>query len=196
MIGIYKITNPNGRVYIGQSNNIQRRFYLYQKKICKKQKLLYRSLLKHGVENHKFEVIEECNLELLNERERYWQEYHNVLENGLNLCLVSTKDKKYVHSKESLIKISIAHSGKKLSKEHLLAIRKSKVGCKLSKEHLEKLLSGKRPLSNKCKPIINLNNGVFYETVREAAFSININRNTLKLYLNGKRKNKTKMIYA
>lgn len=72
MIGIYKITNPNGKTYIGQSVDIERRWYHYRKKDSKGQPLLNRSLVKYGIENHIFEVIEECALEQLNERELYW----------------------------------------------------------------------------------------------------------------------------
>jgi hypothetical protein len=32
-------------------------------------------MLKHGVENFSFEVIEECNAEELNKQEKYWIEY-------------------------------------------------------------------------------------------------------------------------
>jgi len=59
MIGIYKITNPKGKVYIGQSWNIQERFNQYKKLHCKRQRKLYNSFLKYGIENHKFEIIHE-----------------------------------------------------------------------------------------------------------------------------------------
>ena len=36
MIGIYKITNPIGQVYIGQSKDIKKRFTYYTNKSCKK----------------------------------------------------------------------------------------------------------------------------------------------------------------
>lgn len=78
MIGIYKITSPSNRIYVGQSKRIERRFRDYKLLLqCKTQVLLYRSFLKHGVENHSFEVIEQCSIELLNERERHWQEILN-----------------------------------------------------------------------------------------------------------------------
>ena len=35
MIGIYKITNPSGKIYIGQSINIENRKKIYSKSICK-----------------------------------------------------------------------------------------------------------------------------------------------------------------
>lgn len=106
MIGIYKITSPTNRIYIGQSRNIKYRFNNYKALRCNQQPRLYKSLLKHGVKNHKFEVIEECNIELLNERERYWQDFYNVLsKNGLNCSLINTNEKPYVFSKEAILKM-------------------------------------------------------------------------------------------
>lgn len=102
MIGIYKITNPNGKIYIGQSTNIDNRKYYYASVKCDKQHKLYHSLQKYGWEEHTFEIIEECSLEQLNEREIYWgMEYDVLSENGLNLrlgnangkCSQETKDK-------------------------------------------------------------------------------------------------------
>lgn len=56
--GIYKITNPKGRVYIGQSKNLDERLIRYKKlQCCKNQLFLYRSFLKYGIENHIFEII-------------------------------------------------------------------------------------------------------------------------------------------
>lgn len=59
MVGIYKIVSPSGKVYIGQSWDIERRFSTYKKVLCSDQPRLYNSFLKYGVENHKFEVIHE-----------------------------------------------------------------------------------------------------------------------------------------
>jgi group I intron endonuclease len=63
MIGIYKITSPSGRIYIGQSINIKRRFKEYNSRLGKGQLLLNRSFLKYGVENHIFEIICFCEKE-------------------------------------------------------------------------------------------------------------------------------------
>ena len=59
IVGIYKITNPKGRVYIGQSINIFKRFSYYKMLQCKGQKKVYSSLVKYGYENHKFEIVTE-----------------------------------------------------------------------------------------------------------------------------------------
>jgi group I intron endonuclease len=88
MIGIYKIINPKGKVYVGQTTNIKKREKTYSRLNCKKQPKLYNSLKKYGYENHTFEIIEECTLEQLNEREIYWGLYFDVLgKKGLNLKL-------------------------------------------------------------------------------------------------------------
>lgn len=44
MIGIYKITSPSGKVYIGQSVNIERRFLDYKKSLKNTQIKLYNSI--------------------------------------------------------------------------------------------------------------------------------------------------------
>ena len=84
IIGIYKIINPKGKIYIGQSIDIERRFKEYKTIQCKQQPKIYYSLKKYGPENHIFETIEECNLEQLNEKELYWKLYYNCIIEGLN----------------------------------------------------------------------------------------------------------------
>jgi len=54
LIGIYKITSPSKKVYIGQSWNIKERFRKYNYK--SNQQLLMRSFSKYGLENHVFEI--------------------------------------------------------------------------------------------------------------------------------------------
>ena len=108
MIGIYKITSPTDKIYIGQSTNINNRKYYYSSIKCDKQPKLYNSLLKYGWEQHIFEIVEECNLEQLNDKEIYWGMYYNVLgEDGLNLRL---GDANGVCSEETKQKIGLTNS--------------------------------------------------------------------------------------
>lgn len=144
MIGIYKITSPSNKIYIGQSINIKNRFKQYKKVNCKTQIRLYNSFLKYGIEKHTFEIIEECSIELLNERERYWQDYYNVLNNGLNCILTKTNEKKHIVSKETKEKLRTLKLGKKTSEETKNKIRNIRLGSKMSKESsLKKSLSMK-----------------------------------------------------
>lgn len=70
MIGIYKITNPAGKVYVGKSKDIEKRFK--QHKFKSTNKFLRQSILYYGIENHVFEVIEECSIDELIEKERFY----------------------------------------------------------------------------------------------------------------------------
>jgi len=85
-IGIYKITSPSNRVYIGQSINLERRFKHYMNlKEIKGQKKIYNSIKKYGYENHIFEIQEECNIEELDIKEKYWISFYDSSNNGLNI---------------------------------------------------------------------------------------------------------------
>jgi len=107
MIGIYKITSPNNRVYIGQSMNIENRLNQYRLLKCKRQPRLYNSLKKYGFSNHIVEVVTECSVSELNNLERYYQElYGAVGDSALNCCLVDTSVDKKIMSNESRKKLS------------------------------------------------------------------------------------------
>lgn len=89
MVGIYKITNTlNDKCYIGQSIDIKTRWmqHIYEGKRNVKEGKLYPAMFKDGIENFTFEIIEECkkDLQVLNERERYWIKYYNSFNNGYN----------------------------------------------------------------------------------------------------------------
>jgi group I intron endonuclease len=75
MIGIYRITSPSSKIYIGQSINIEKRKSQYIKlnKSCIGPKL-YNSLIKYGWEAHIHEILEECSIECLNEREIFYKQ--------------------------------------------------------------------------------------------------------------------------
>jgi group I intron endonuclease len=114
MIGIYKITNPKGRVYIGQSIDLEKRKQQYRRGVnYKNQTKLHNSLVKYGFSEHIFEIVQECTVEQLNERERYWQEYYNALVKGLNCRLTETADKSGKLSENTKKKISKANTGEK-----------------------------------------------------------------------------------
>ncbi len=99
MIGIYKITSPDKKIYIGQSVNLKRRLKDYKANLAKDQKLLNYSFLKYGFKNHKFEIIHICNIEELSVLERYYQILFNCVgSNGLNSLLVNEKQS-YIHNK-------------------------------------------------------------------------------------------------
>jgi group I intron endonuclease len=135
--GIYKITNPNGGIYIGRSKNILKRWNEeYRKLKCKKQIRLYRSLLKYGVENHTFEIVHECLEVELNDLEIYYIKHYDCFNTPLGLNLRSGGNKG-IDSDETKIRKSLcqlgeksAGWGKKQSKESNIKRRNSSSGEK------------------------------------------------------------------
>jgi len=93
MVGIYKITNPEGKSYIGLSREIETRWNSYKHMQFQSNTLLKESFNRYGPTNHIFEVIEEIPLEentygkntaVLRKRERYWISKLDTFNNGLN----------------------------------------------------------------------------------------------------------------
>lgn len=88
MIGIYKITNNlSGKIYIGQSNNIERRWkeHCASNRWKTSENYIDVAIHKYGKENFSLEVLEECDVAQLNEREQYWIAYYNTYKgNGYN----------------------------------------------------------------------------------------------------------------
>lgn len=92
MIGIYKITNNiNQHCYIGQSRNIQKRWNNHKIAVYNKNDRgydypLYRAIRKYGLQNFSFEIIEECSIEELNNKEYYYIQllspFYNQTEGG------------------------------------------------------------------------------------------------------------------
>lgn len=134
-IGIYKITSPSGKIYIGQSVCIRKRWISYKSiERIKSQTKLYRSFKKYGVENHVFEVIEECKFEDLNGLERYHQELYNSVEKGLNCVYQESEGKPRIFSEETKRRISEGNKGKKISEEAKEKLSKALKGRKFSEE--------------------------------------------------------------
>jgi group I intron endonuclease len=178
MVGIYKITNQKELVYIGQSVNLEKRLNSYKRLYVKNKGLikLYRSLIKYGVENHTFEIIEECNIDLLNERERYWQEFFDCVENGLNCRLTKSSDKSGKLSKETLLKMSIASKGNKnwLGKKHSDETKDKISKANLGRKHSDEVnkSKGRKGRESNRKGIFSENNP---RSVKVLQFDLNDN---------------------
>lgn len=149
MIGIYKITSPSGKIYIGQSVNILSRINKYKNAKCITQPIILKSILKYGWENHLFEIVCECDQSELNEKERYYQEVFDCIgKNGLNCILTNTRTKTGKARQETIDKLTgrkLSEStrekmrNKKLSEQHKLKISQSNIGRVVSEETKRKI---------------------------------------------------------
>lgn len=83
--GIYKITNPEGKIYIGYSVDLQRRETQYSINNLSTQILLKESIFNYGWENHIFDIIEYCSFDKLKIQEKYWIGFYKSYQSGLNM---------------------------------------------------------------------------------------------------------------
>lgn len=210
MVGIYKVTNPKGKVYVGQSVDIPKRWVGHRNiRVLKSLPKFYNSVKKYGIEKHIFEVIVCCKIEELNDLERYYQEIYNSMTNGLNCKLTDTSTQKTVFSEETKQKISKALMGKKLSKEHIESLRKAQTGLKRSPEAIRKSIESRRGLkfgeefkrnaskrqtgdgNSMAKWMLNTETGIYYGSLMEASKSTVHSYGMFLHYTKGRVKNKT-----
>lgn len=85
-IYLYKITNPRGRIYIGQTVNPRNRFIVYARNDTRAQKRLGASISKYGWDAHSKEIITSFPKSQIDYAEKYMIAYHNTTgKNGLNI---------------------------------------------------------------------------------------------------------------
>lgn len=139
--GIYLITNTlNGKCYVGSSVDLKRRLSCYYSNkhmshtLKRSIMLIYLSILKYGIKNHRLEIIEYCDVSVLYPRETYYIEKlnpeYNILRIGGSLL-------GYRHTKDSLIKIRDAKLGSRHSLKTRHLIREAALLRKRSKHSEE-----------------------------------------------------------
>lgn len=200
--GIYKITSPTGKIYIGRSVNIRKRAFAYLKYSNSiRQRKLFNSFDKYGIESHNIEIIHECDVNELDYCEiKLIADFNSVVE-GLNCStggvnyktseetrnLLRLKQKAYWSNPENKrIRIPWC-KGKKMSEEFKKSIsqsRKNSKKCKL----------GNNP---KAKLVLDLSTGIYYDTLKEACEALCMNYRTVKYHVQGKSKvKKTSLTYV
>jgi predicted GIY-YIG superfamily endonuclease len=137
---IYIITNNlNGKIYIGKTNDLQKRWHahVYCALVEKKKLYFSNAIRKYGAKNFSMEIIDECpSEELALEREIYWIDFlksrqrdigYNMTNGGDGVSGLKhteeSKNKQRVkmlgrkHTDETKIKMSEAHKGQVVSLE-------------------------------------------------------------------------------
>ncbi len=161
---IYKITNPSGSVYVGQTISFKKRMSRYKHSRCESQPHIYNSINKYGWDNHKVEILEEVHIDNINDREIYWINKLDSFNSGMNMtgggkCFRG-------RSEETLEKMRKASLGNKnnIGKQNALGYKHTKeakkniseklkifysqnthhsLGKKLNKQHIKKMSEGK-----------------------------------------------------
>lgn len=137
-IGIYKITSPTNKIYIGQSWDLNKRKNKYKTCLDKRQRYIYASIQKYGFQSHKWEIIHELPLDTTQEvMDRYeilyWEQHKscgfemmNIREPGRGgRNSEETKQKMKENNWNAKHKGELSSSwGKKHTAEHIAASHK------------------------------------------------------------------------
>ncbi len=208
--GVYKITSPNDRVYIGSSINIRRRWKDYNCLRKGVQTRLYYSFKKYGYKNHLFEIIEKCDVTILLEREAYWGKIYNCLDRkrGLNSrlpkigevynCCSEELKEKYRKNAMGHIPWNKGMPTPQKTKNKISETLKGNIpwnkGGSFSEESKKKMSnSTKGAKAWNEKIVLDMETGVFYDSISYSARTFNIKRSTLQAMLGGTNRNKTNL---
>ena len=154
---IYKIYNDvNDKLYIGKTvSSIEKRFqehcYDSKKERCEKRSL-YNAMNKYGIEHFFIELIEECDLKELSEKEIYWIGYYNSYKNGYNATLGG--DGKILYDYDLIIQLyQNGLTGKEIANQLVCdidTVRKALLSAGLNpNDNMIKLLSKKVEMHDK-----------------------------------------------
>lgn len=156
--GIYKIRNIiTNDFYIGSTKNLFKRWKEHQYDLnnnrhCNRH--LQFAWNKYSNENFLFEILEECTMDDLLDKE---QNYIDSLKPRYNISLVALAPMRgRKHTAESKLKVSLANKGKVLSLETRKKLSIAHTGKKLSEAHCkqisERMLNTHYAKGNKGKP--------------------------------------------
>ena len=213
-IGIYKITNLiNSKLYIGKSKDIENRYKKHLTQLKHNNhinKHFQNSFNKYGEDNFLYEIIEECELNLLNDKEKYWINYYDC-SNPLFGYNKTKGGDGLIATDEIKSKISKSLLGVKHSEERKLNQSKSHIGLILSEETKEKqsISQTKRfqdkneinkhriAMSKKSVIQYDLNNNFIQEfiSIREAERITGVNSSSISRVCNNERKTTGKFIW-
>lgn len=200
---VYLIKNLKGKiVYIGQQIGT---------KSLEEYKgsglLLNRAYKKYGESYFIREIVEECSIDQLNEKEIFYiKKYNTKFPHGYNLTDGGDGNKGLKYTLNQKLNISNSKKGQKYPKEHGEKIRKSKLGKKRTQETINKIIKTKASKhnikpnlklkgttkSNSQKQIIqlDLNNNILneFESAQQAGRCLNRNGNQIADCASGRQK--------
>jgi len=153
MIGIYKIRNiKNDKYYIGSSIDIQDRWYQHKNSLSNNKHhsiKLQRSYNIYGENNFIYDIIEECDKNLLIAREQYYIDTYNSYKNGYNSTKFAGSNlgmKHSIETKEILRQKSLGNQNM-LNKKHTEET-KEKIKLKLKGRIVSEITKQKMKISS------------------------------------------------
>lgn len=214
---IYKITNLiNNKKYIGKTNDIKRRkrehFSNYNIE-REPNKILYKAMLKYGKGNFLFEIIEECDDSIWEDREKYWIEHCNsLIPNGYNMIDGGSEPPHYVGESSLVSKLTdleVKEIQNLLLKYNFNELSNKEIASKynISTDQISRINSGKRgynkelsyplrkySMSDNVDEIISLLDTWEY-SCQEIANMFNVSKSCIKEINRGKNHHRDNIVY-
>ena len=202
--GIYKITSPSKKIYIGQSRDILKRWNEYKRYDCRSQIKLFHSIKKYGAINHLFDLVCVCDKGELNEKEKYYVDLYQTFNSEYGLNLRDGGGACAKQAPESIKKSAKKRTGRKRSLETRKKISLAKLGTKQSQSTKNKRIAahiGRKNTPNtiekmrttaKNKSIIvydeNNNTQAIYRSISEASRTTGYSIAAISLWASGGRR--------
>jgi len=168
--GVYKITNPSGEIYIGQSSNVKRRMieHLYRSKHLSTK--LCKSIQKYGIDSHIVEMLFLSDVKKEKNRiEQFYINYYDSINKGLNHIDVKGPIQSF--------------SGKTHSKKEIERIKKRMCG-----------VTPEWAISKIRKRVFCGFNNTTYNSISECAKDLNISQPYLSTMVSGHKDNKYNVV--
>lgn len=169
---IYIATNlVNSKIYIGQTIHYKRRIRehkCYAKTGSKEKSPFHDAIKKYGFENFKFEILEECTPDLLDEREKYWIEHKHSNNKTIGYNITDGGDKGPTYA-------GVKNKNSILTEDEVLFIRKCYGELKYKNDVYDEF----------CKKFFNLNKNTFNDvwcgkTYKNVMYEVYTDENRLK----------------
>ena len=176
VICIYMITNTiTGDFYIGQTTDMHERELAHRREPPPKMR---DDVEEYTWDAFKFEIIEECAKEELNEKENY---YITKLDPEYNTIKIHN----WTHTPETCKKISEAKMGHSTTPESCELMSSKRLHVSLTDEHIEKCRQASFGNKSRSKPVMCVETGKVYPNMKTAAADVVISPSAISLVLRG-----------
>ena len=176
IVCIYKITNTvTGDFYIGQTINFHERQLQHKRD---PQPKMRDDVEKYGWDAFKFEILEECDREVLNDKEN---DYITKLDPAYNTIKIHN----WTHTPETCEKIRQAKLGQTHTEESCEKMSEKRLGVTLSDDHKEKCRQSSLGNKSRSKAVICVETGKVYPNMKIAGAEIGIDPSAISCVIRG-----------
>ncbi len=188
MVGIYSIQSPSGKIYIGQSWAIEKRFNWYKNHKANEQPALKNSFNKYGFDSHELKILHELpndvSQDILDQYECLYMDFYK--DAGIILLNVKGGGRGGKHNESTKKILSEQRIGVKKSEETKKKMGEWQKGLKHSEKRVANMRKGREKYF---KPILQIDGSgnviKIWPTSVEAAKFFGVTQNAISNCLRG-----------